>query len=225
MENEQEKVQNECYKIKIIVIGDSNVGKTNIINRYVKGEFSQDYMITIGMDFLTCNLKLKNKIFKLNLWDTAGSEQFRSVTKGYYRNSCCALIVYDITDEKSFQSVKHWIDDCHSYAGRNIHMILVGNKIDLEQDRKVSKENAENLAIEYGMDFYESSALSGYNIDQIFFDLCNFISHKIDKREYNFDDPSVGVSKSDIEEGLEINKTLTFTLKCLNNNNNSKKCC
>ena len=160
--------QKECYKLKIIIIGDQSVGKTNIINRYVKGEFSHDYMITIGMDFLTCNLKLKNKIFKLNLWDTAGSEQFRSVTKGYYRNSCCALIVYDITDEKSFKSVKQWIDDCYSYAGRNIHMVLVGNKVDLEKDRKVTKETAENLATEYGMNFYESSALNGYNIEKIF---------------------------------------------------------
>ena len=221
MENGQK--QNECYKLKIIIIGDPSVGKTNIINRYVKGEFSYDYMITIGMDFLTCNLKLKNKIFKLNLWDTAGSEQFRSVTNGYYRNSCCALIVYDITDEKSFKSVKQWIDDCYSYAGRNVHMVLVGNKVDLEKDRKVTKETAENLATEYGMNFYESSALNGYNIEKIFFDLCTFVSQKIDKGEYNLDDPSVGVSKSDIEEGLEINKNLTFNNK--KKNNNSNKCC
>ena len=221
MENGQK--QNECYKLKIIIIGDPSVGKTNIINRYVKGEFSYDYMITIGMDFLTCNLKLKNKIFKLNLWDTAGSETFRSVTKGYYSCSCCALIVYDITNEESFKSVKQWINDCQSLASTNIHLVLVGNKIDLQQDRNVTKESGVELATEYGMDFYEVSALSGENIDNIFSGICNFISQKIDDGKYDLDDPSVGVSKSYIEEGLQINKNLS--IKKIIKSKKSKKCC
>ena len=214
--------QKECYKLKIIIIGDQSVGKTNIINRYVKGEFSKDYMITIGMDFLTCNLELDTKIFKLNLWDTAGSETFRSVTKGYYSCSCCALVVYDITNEKSFQSVKQWINDCQSFASKNIHLVLVGNKIDLQQDRKVTKESAEELATEYGMDFYEVSALSGENIDQLFYGICNFISQEIDNGKYDFDDPSTGVSKSDFEEGLQINKNLSIKNT---KEPKSKKCC
>ena len=107
MKNESKNINNKkCYVVKIIVIGDQSVGKTNILNRFVKGQFSEEYAITIGMDFLTCNLELDDKIFKLRLWDTAGSERFRSVTKGYYSNSCCAIIVYDITDENSFKSVK-----------------------------------------------------------------------------------------------------------------------
>ena len=218
-----ESKKKKCYAVKIIIVGDQSVGKTKIINRYVKGEFSHDYMITIGMDFLTCNLELDNKIFKLNLWDTAGSEKFRSVTKGYYSCSCCALIVYDITDEKSFKSVKQWINDCQSYASKNIRLVLVGNKIDLEQDRKVTKESAEDLASEYGMDFYEASALSGENIDQIFFGICNFISQKIDNGKYDLDDPSVGVSKSDFEEGLQINKNLSINEK--SKKRKPKKCC
>ena len=216
-------IQKECYKLKIIIVGDSSVGKTNIINRYVNGEFSRDYMITIGMDFLTCNLELDNKIFKLNLWDTAGSEQFRSVTKGYYSNSCCALIVYDITNEKTFQNVKQWMDDCYAFANKNIHLVLVGNKIDLQQDRKINKETAEEFAGQYGMDFYEVSALSGENIENIFFGICNFISQQIDEGKYDFNDPSVGVSKSNIEEGLKINRNLTQKEKTINKG--SKKCC
>ena len=217
-------IQKECYKLKIIIVGDSSVGKTNIINRYVNGEFSRDYMITIGMDFLTCNLELDNKIFKLNLWDTAGSEQFRSVTKGYYSNSCCALIVYDITNEQSFQNVKQWIDDCYAFANKNIHLVLVGNKIDLEQDRRITKENAEDLANQYGMDLYEVSALSGDNIDNIFSGICKFFSQKIDDGVYDLDDPSVGVSKSNIEEGLKINRNLTKKEE-EKSNKGHKKCC
>ena len=209
--------------MKIIIVGDSSVGKTNIINRYVKGEFSHDYMITIGMDFLTCNLELDNKIFKLNLWDTAGSEEFRSVTKGYYSSSCCALIVYDITNENSFQSVKQWIDDCQSYASKNIRLVLVGNKIDLKHNRKVTKESGEDLASEYVMDFYEVSALSGKNIDKVFLGIYGFISQKIDNGKYDLDDPSTGVSKSDFEEGLQINKNLS--IKISNKKKKSKKCC
>ena len=216
-------IQKECYKLKIIIVGDSSVGKTNIINRYVNGEFSRDYMITIGMDFLTCNLELDNKIFKLNLWDTAGSEQFRSVTKGYYSNSCCALIVYDITNEKTFQNVKQWMDDCYAFANKNIHLVLVGNKIDLQQDRKINKETAEEFAGQYGMDFYEVSALSGENIENIFFGICNFISQQIDEGKYDFNDPSVGVSKSNIEEGLKINRNLNQKEEAINKS--SKKCC
>ena len=117
MQKDSNDIKNKkCYVVKIIVIGDQSVGKTNILNRYVKGEFSEEYAITIGMDFLSCNFELDDKIFILRLWDTAGSERFRSVTKGYYSNSCCALIVYDITDENSFISVKNWIEDCQSYA-------------------------------------------------------------------------------------------------------------
>jgi len=221
-EKKNDVQKKECYKVKIIIVGDQSVGKTNIINRYVKGEFSKDYMITIGMDFLTCNLELDTKIFKLNLWDTAGSETFRSVTKGYYSCSCCALVVYDITNEKSFQSVKQWINDCQSFASKNIHLVLVGNKIDLQQDRKVTKESAEELATEYGMDFYEVSALSGENIDQLFYGICNFISQEIDNGKYDFDDPSTGVSKSDFEEGLQINKNLSIKNT---KEPKSKKCC
>ena len=221
-EKKNDVQKKECYKVKIIIVGDQSVGKTNIINRYVKGEFSKDYMITIGMDFLTCNLELDTKIFKLNLWDTAGSETFRSVTKGYYSCSCCALVVYDITNEKSFQSVKQWINDCQSFASKNIHLVLVGNKIDLQQDRNVTKESAEELATEYGMDFYEVSALSGENIDQLFYGICNFISQEIDNGKYDFDDPSTGVSKSDFEEGLQINKNLSIKNT---KEPKSKKCC
>ena len=221
-EKKNDVQKKECYKVKIIIVGDQSVGKTNIINRYVKGEFSKDYMITIGMDFLTCNLELDTKIFKLNLWDTAGSETFRSVTKGYYSCSCCALVVYDITNEKSFQSVKQWINDCQSFASKNIHLVLVGNKIDLQQDRNVTKESGVELATEYGMDFYEVSALSGENIDQLFYGICNFISQEIDNGKYDFDDPSTGVSKSDFEEGLQINKNLSIKNT---KEPKSKKCC
>ena len=204
MENEKKK----CYMVKIIIVGNSNVGKTNIVTRYVKGEFSNEYMITIGMDFLTCNLELDNKIFKLRLWDTAGSEKFRSVTRGYYSNTCYALIVYDITDDSSFNSVKQWIEDVQSFANKDTNLVLVGNKVDLNNKRKISKEEGQNLATEYGMDFYESSALTGENINDIFEGICQKVNQQIDEGKIDLNDPSNGISISEVEGNIKINKNL-----------------
>ena len=111
------------YSIKFIVIGDQSVGKTNIISRFTKGEFSNNYIITIGLDYVSYNIKIDNKLFRLQIWDTAGSERFRSVTKGYYSNSACALIVYDITNEKSFDSIKEWVKECKLYSNNNTFSI------------------------------------------------------------------------------------------------------
>ena len=204
METEKKK----CYMVKIIIVGNSNVGKTNIVTRYVKGEFSNEYMITIGMDFLTCNLELDNKIFKLRLWDTAGSEKFRSVTRGYYSNTCYALIVYDITDDSSFNSVKQWIEDVQSFANKGTNLVLVGNKVDLNNKRKISKEEGQNLATEYGMDFYESSALTGENINDIFEGICQKVNQQIDEGKIDLSDPSNGISISEVEGNIKINKNL-----------------
>ena len=202
--------EEKCYVVKIIIIGNQSVGKTNIVTRYVKGEFSEDYMITIGMDFLTCNLKSDDKIFKLRLWDTAGSEKFRSITKGYYSNTCCALIVYDITNQNSFDSVKQWIEDVKNYTDKDTHLVLVGNKIDLKDQRKISKEDGQNLATQNGMDFYESSALTGENINDIFEGICKYVNQKIDEGKIDLNDPSNGISVSEIEEGMKIHKTMSF---------------
>ena len=202
--------EEKCYVVKIIIIGNQSVGKTNIVTRYVKGEFSEDYMITIGMDFLTCNLKSDDKIFKLRLWDTAGSEKFRSITKGYYSNTCCALIVYDITNQNSFDSVKQWIEDVKNYTDKDTHLVLVGNKIDLKDQRKISKEDGQNLATQNGMDFYESSALTGENINNIFEGICKYVNQKIDEGKIDLNDPSNGISVSEIEEGMKIHKTMSF---------------
>ena len=230
MKKESNDINNKkCYVVRIIIIGDQSVGKTNILNRYVKDEFSEEYAITIGMDFLISNLELDDKIFKLRLWDTAGSERFRSVTKGYYSNSCTSIIVYDITDENSFKSVKNWIEDCQTYASKNINLVLVGNKIDLESERKISKEDGMELATEYGMEFFEASAKTGENIEDIFLRICKTVSKKIDEGKYDFKDPSNGVGLSQIEEGMQINKNISLLGKNINRNKNNirqkKGCC
>lgn len=195
---------NTFYSLKFIIIGNEFVGKTNIINRFVKNEFINKYMITIGIDYLSQNIKIDNRIFKLQLWDTAGSERFRSVTKGYFSNSICALIVYDITDERSFSSIKKWIEECKSYTNEKILLVLVGNKNDLKEQRVITKEEGKSLAEEYGMEFYESSALTGENINEIFFESCKIINKNINDNVYDLQDPSVGIKVCINEERDEI---------------------
>lgn len=203
------------YTIKFIIIGDSSVGKTNIVHRFGKNEFSNEYANTVGMDYLSCNVEIDEKIFHLQLWDTAGSEKFRSVTRGYYSNTACVLVVYDITSEKSFISVKAWIEDCKAYTSKNAHFVLVGNKNDLEAQRKVNKDEAWAFATENGMSFFESSALTAYNINEIFIDSCKIINDKINNKEYDFEDPSNGIKIKEVHEDMKITKTI--------NSSNNKK--
>ena len=215
------------YSLKFIIIGNQSVGKTNIINRFVKGVFINKYMITIGLDYSTQNIKIDNTIFKLQLWDTAGSERFRSVTKGYFSNSVCALIVYDITDEKSFSSIKNWIEECKSYTNENILLVLIGNKNDLKEQRVITKEQGQSLAEEYGMQFYESSALTGENINEIFYESCKIINKNINNKIYDLNDPSNGI-KADIlknEDEMTIDKSISANsnTKILDNNKLSNK--
>ena len=206
--NKKNKKNNIYYSLKFIIIGDALVGKTNIINVFKNGEFYNEYKLSIGMDFLSCNVKIYDKIFQLNLWDTAGSESYRSITKGYYNNSTCAIVVYDISEKKSFDSVRGWINECKNYTNDKIHLVLVGNKQDLNERREVSYIEGKALADEYGMVFFESSALTGYNINEIFYDSCRQINEKIEKNFYDLEDSSDLIKINKIITGITINKEI-----------------
>lgn len=218
------KKDNIYYSVKFIIIGNQYVGKTNLAYRFVKGEFSNEYLITIGIDYLSQNIQIEDKKFLLQIWDTAGSERFSSVTKGYFSNSACAIIVYDITDEKSFTSVKKWIEECKSYTNEKTHLVLVGNKCDLSDQRKISEEEGRALAIENNMSFFESSALNGKNVEEIFFDSINIINNNINENKYDFNDPTIGIKISEIEEKMEIHKIIKSSNNfILNSEEHSKK--
>ena len=209
MDNKTETIY---YSLKFIIVGDQSVGKTNILHRYAKGIFSSEYHITIGMDFLSQNIELNNNIFHLQLWDTAGSEKFRSVTRGYFSNSACAIVVYDITNEKSFESVKEWVEECKLYTNKTIHLVLVGNKNDLNEKRKITKEQGKELATEYGMEFYESSALTGDNINEIFVDSCKIIDNNIKNNLYDLNNPSNGIRTYEVEDDMKIDKSYNYDI-------------
>ena len=156
------------YLFKLIIVGDTNVGKTNIMSKYIRDQFNINSKSTIGVEFGTKILTIDNKRIKAQIWDTAGQERYKSITSAYYKGAKGAFIVYDITNKFTFDSVDKWIQDLHSYGDKNMILLLIGNKSDLEDKRQITKEIGEEKAKSFSLGFIETSALSGDNIDQAF---------------------------------------------------------
>ena len=203
------------YLLKYIVIGDSSVGKSNILLRYTHNQFNEEYQSTIGVEFGAKNIKINNKIYRIQIWDTAGQENFRSITRAYYKNSVCAFVVYDISNRESFDNAQNWIEDCKTQSPKTIFLVLVGNKCDLESSRQVNYDEGMQLANNYKMLFYETSAKTGLNINEIFNKSVESIAEKINQGYYDLESDSSGIkvglnnsikSISIDSDSLEINK-------------------
>ena len=162
-------------KYKIMVLGESKVGKTSLIKRYTKDQFGGVYLTTVGMDFQDKIIEIEDKKVRLQVWDTAGQERFRNVTKSYFQSSHGLLVVYDITDRESFDKINFWMENIKNNAPENAKLILVGNKCDLANERKVTIEDGEKKARNYNIKFFESSAKDGTNVNELFFYLANEI--------------------------------------------------
>ena len=164
-----EDISNPDYSFKIIVIGDSSVGKSCLTVRAAKDKYKDFYTPTIGFEFLALNLKIKGKIIRLKIWDTCGQEIYRSLISSFYRNSSLAIIVYAINNKDSFENLESWLDEIKCQTHPNLKTFLIGNKSDLEEERVVDKKEAENLAKEYNFDlFTETSAKTGENVLKVF---------------------------------------------------------
>ncbi|KAL4362931.1 hypothetical protein GQ457_04G030460 [Hibiscus cannabinus] len=172
VENQQENVPEKIdYVYKVVVIGDSAVGKTQILSRFTKNEFCFDSKSTIGVEFQTRTVTIKNKLVKAQIWDTAGQERYRAVTSAYYRGALGAMLVYDITKRQTFDHVARWVEELRAHADNSIVIMLIGNKADLVDHRAVPTEDAVEFAEDQGLFFAETSALSGDNVDKAFFKL------------------------------------------------------
>ena len=183
------------YLLKYVIVGDASVGKSNLLLRYTHGQFREEYQLTIGVEFGSNNLILDDNIFRIQVWDTAGQETFRSITRAYYKNSACALIVYDIARRESFDSISTWIEDCKNSSPKSVFMVLVGNKCDLEQNREVTEEEGGELAETNGMLFFETSAKTGKNVEEVFFESAKHIAKKIKEGFYDLENDSCGIKK------------------------------
>ena len=165
------------YSLKVVVVGDSGVGKTCLLIRFVRDLFDEESQPTLGVEFMTKIVQTEHHRIQLQLWDTAGQELFRSVTRGYYRGSAGALLVFDLTNRDSFENIGRWLQDIKDVARSDVVTILLGNKSDLSAERKVSKEEAESFAAKHQMQYFETSAKTGEQIQQAI-DACVAIIEK-----------------------------------------------
>ena len=214
------KEVNFNYLYKYIVIGDSAVGKSCIVAKYLQGGFDEEFKTTIGIEFGSKDLTINGKVYRLQIWDTAGQESFRSITRAYYKNSACSFIVYDVTNKQSFLNVQDWFNECKKQTPRTITMVLIGNKVDLEDKREVTYEEGENFARDNSMLFYETSAKNGNNIENMFYDSAEIIANKINEGYYDLDRENCG-----IKIGFYPSKTIVLDDIKLNKDENKKLCC
>ena len=212
------------YLLKYIVVGDSSVGKSNILNYYKDGSFDDNTQPSIGVQFIAKNIEIENKIFRLQIWDTAGQECFRSMTKTYYKNSACAFIVYDITEKETFEHTEYWIKECKKVAPETILFVLIGNKSDLNDKREISYEVGSEYANKNKMLFCETSAKSGYNIEKIFKESAEHINNNIKEGKYDLTDDACGVKICKTEKTLSAIE-FDYESSQANSKNRKKKCC
>ena len=168
---------------KLVLIGDTGVGKTNILSRYINNEFSLATQSTVGVEFGSKIIKKNDKLIKLQIWDTAGQERYKSITSAYYKGSKGALVVYDISRKSTFENVDRWIEELKANGSEDVLIMLVGNKSDLEDKREVQTEDVIKKAEQFKIAFCETSALDGKNIDHAFDNLINEIAKKVEKEK------------------------------------------
>ena len=169
------------YLYKVVLIGDSGVGKSNLLSRFTRNEFNLETKSTIGVEFATRSIQTEGKTIKAQIWDTAGQERYRAITSAYYRGAVGALLVYDIAKYASFKNCERWLTELREHADRNIVIMLVGNKSDLRHLREVPTEEAKSFAEKNKLSFIETSALDATNVELAFQNILNEIYHIMSK--------------------------------------------
>ena len=202
--------------VKILIVGDSNVGKTSLLLQYTDNFYPLQHAATVGIEFKVKNITYKNYNVKLQIWDTAGQERFHSITNNFFRNADGILFVYDITNKKSFEGIKNWIQEAEEEVGEDFQKILIGNKSDLEEERTVPLKILEEFCLEKKINFLETSAKNNINLKEAFNKIVELI----------FEDKS----DEDIIREFGVKKSsLSVTSKKLNkgksSKNKSEKCC
>ncbi|KAF3333992.1 ras-related protein Rab2BV [Carex littledalei] len=170
------------YLFKIVLIGDSGVGKSNLLSRFTRNEFCLESKSTIGVEFATRTLQLEGKTIKAQIWDTAGQERYRAITSAYYRGAVGALLVYDITKKQTFDNIQRWLRELRDHADSNIVIMLAGNKTDLTHLRAVQLDDARSLAEMEVLSFLETSALEATNVDKAFETILTEIYRVVSKK-------------------------------------------
>ena len=171
--------QDYDYLFKLLLIGNSAVGKSSLLLRFSDNVYNDTFLPTIGVDFKIRTFDLDSKTVKLQIWDTAGQERFKTITSSYYKGAHGIIMTYDITDKQSFRDVENWLAEVEKHANEKVNKLLVGNKCDLENQRQVSYEEGKAYADQLGIKFIETSAKNSVNVDNAFFTMANEIKARV----------------------------------------------
>ncbi|XP_031112328.1 ras-related protein RGP1-like [Ipomoea triloba] len=192
------------YVFKVVLIGDSAVGKSQLLARFSRNDFSIDSKATIGVEFQTRTVVIDDKSVKAQIWDTAGQERYRAVTSAYYRGALGAMLVYDITKRQTFDHIARWLEELRGHADKNLVIILVGNKTDLESDRDVSTEDAKEYAEKENLFFIETSALESINVETAFLNILTEIYRVVSKKSLVANEEAESAGSSSLLKGTQI---------------------
>jgi Ras-related protein Rab-1A len=192
------------YLFKLLLIGNSAVGKSSLLLRFSDNIFNESFLPTIGVDFKIRTFELSSKTVKLQIWDTAGQERFKTITSSYYKGAHGIILTYDITDKQSFKDIENWLTEVEKFANENVIKLLVGNKNDLESQRQVTFDEGKEYADSLGIQFLETSAKNNSNVEKAFFTLANEIKGRVQK----LDDkkPDVKTQPKKLEGSKDISK-------------------
>lgn len=167
------------YLFKLLIIGDSGVGKSSLMNRFSDNIFTESYINTIGVDFKIRTINMDGKMIKLQIWDTAGQERFRTIVSSYYRGAHGIMIVFDITDKETFMNVRMWCEEIKKHAAPNVRTMLIGNKADFNTKRQVDFTEAKEFADNMNMTYFETSAKTALNVEKSFYELASMLKNNM----------------------------------------------
>ncbi|XP_032375417.1 RAB11a, member RAS oncogene family, like [Etheostoma spectabile] len=204
------------YLFKVVLIGDSGVGKSNLLSRFTRNEFNLESKSTIGVEFATRSIQVEGKTIKAQIWDTAGQERYRAITSAYYRGAVGALLVYDIAKHLTYENAERWLKELQDHADSNIVIMLVGNKSDLRHLRAVPTEEAKALAEKHGLSFLETSALDSSNVELAFQTILSAIYNIVSQRQMS------GRSDSDFSPASNV---VPITVEPTQNSATKGVCC
>lgn len=206
------------YLFKVVLIGDSGVGKSNLLSRFTRNEFNLESKSTIGVEFATRSIQVGGKVIKAQIWDTAGQERYRAITSAYYRGAVGALLVYDIAKHITYENVERWLKELRDHADANIVIMLVGNKSDLRHLRAVPTEEAKAFAERNELSFIETSALDSTNVEVAFRNILEEIYHIVSQKQIREGTNASGPQPNEYTQTITVAPTETDTKKQV-------KCC
>ncbi|XP_041843057.1 RAB11a, member RAS oncogene family, like [Melanotaenia boesemani] len=204
------------YLFKVVLIGDSGVGKSNLLSRFTRNEFNLESKSTIGVEFATRSIQVEGKTIKAQIWDTAGQERYRAITSAYYRGAVGALLVYDIAKHLTYENAERWLKELQDHADSNIVIMLVGNKSDLRHLRAVPTDEAKAFAEKHGLSFLETSALDSSNVELAFQTILTAIYNIVSQRQMS------GQSNSDFSPASNV---VPITVEPTQHSSNKGVCC